>query len=373
VKPPDQPRRPPKRAFSGLAGRESPADAAESAEAVAADETSKPLAEIIPFPEAQQPQPASAPKRGRPRKHADNASKQKKYRERRNSIAIIGERVANQTQVSTDNTLTMKWFIPGAGHGKGLMITGGYDKKKINEVRAAADRAEKGRRVHPKGYGSDEDGDRRGEKQESENTFTCKIRFPKNDALTDYEKQEILDDLARVNTSEEPCEELAGVDKKDLDKYRVVRCDLCAAIIGVSYWGPSWEHFRAEHFMKEHPKFVWKTWRDATPKPPLKPTKRSQACREDHIGAAKRLGEERTLDRVHCRKCRKLIYDPTNPRSPYFRNTQIKNNNPNEIKDLTSKVNSNPIRGEIHTSPSASQLEPQGIVDTQDILNKEVA
>ncbi len=355
--PAQQRRAPTKRAFHGLSG--------------------SPLAEIIPFPEPQQPQqPAPAPKRGRPRKHKDNAARQKAHRERRDS-GVAGERAAKQLQVSTDNTLMIPiremWFIPGADHGKGLMITGGYDPKKVNRVRAAADRAEKGRRVHPKGYGSDEDGSRRGEKQDNENTFTCKIRFPKNDALTDYEKQEILIDLSRENTTEETCEELAGIDKKDLDKFHVVRCDLCAAIIGVSYWGPSWEHFRAEHFMKEHPKFVWKTWRDATPKPPLKPVKCSRVCREDHIGAAERLGEEGARARINCRKCRKLIYDPTDPRSPYFRNTQTKNNKPNEIKELTSKINSNPFIGEIHTSPSASQQEPRGIVNTQDIQNKEVA
>ena len=60
----NQRRAPAKRAFHGLSG--------------------SPLAEVIPFPEPEQ-QPAPAPKRGRPRKHPDNASKQKAHRERKAS------------------------------------------------------------------------------------------------------------------------------------------------------------------------------------------------------------------------------------------------------------------------------------------------
>jgi hypothetical protein len=362
VKPPD----PPKRAFTRLVGRESPEDSAESAEAVAADAGVSPLAEIIPFPEPQQPHPESAPNRGRPRKHKDNAAKQKAHRERRDSGAIAGERVAKKPKVSTDNTLMVpiheKWFIPGAAHGKGLMITGEYNSRKIKQVTAAHDRDENGRRVRPEGYGVDSDSD----EIISDWTLSRKIWFPKIDKLDDAEKWRILVDLVRENTEEEPCQDLENVAKQYWKDYHTVRCLLCNQTLGTALWILAGDGFTIPHFMSKHLRLVQKTLKACAPKPAPKP------CSEDHVGTAKRLGEVNTVGRVYCKRCRKLIFDSTDPRSPYFRNKSSEGTKSSEVNHLSEKMKLSPIRGET-TSPSASQQEPQGIANTQDIQNKEVA
>jgi hypothetical protein len=316
-----------------------------------------PLAEVIPFPEQpQQSQPEPAPKRGRPRKHTDNASKQKTYRERRSSIAIIGERVAKQPRVSSNNTLMIpiheKWFMPGADHGKGQYITGGYDSKKIEQVQAAIDRDLNGRRVRPKGHApyADEPEDansgekgKGAEKIENGYTFSHKIRFPKNDKLTDYEKEKILIDFARENTEEEPCPESEDVAEKYRDQYHTTRCLLCNATLGVSFWPLSCDGFTLPHFMSNHLRPVQKTWKTCAPKVAPK------RCSGDHVGAAQRLRDTGAVGNYYCKKCKRLILGVE------FRIEPPMYVNQNTRNELTSKINASPIRGKGMSYPPASQ------------------
>jgi hypothetical protein len=331
--------RPTKRAFRGLVG--------------------SPLAEIIPFPESKSqaaPASAPAPKRGRPPKHMDAAAKQKAYRERKNSPFVI------EKPPSTDNQLMIpileRGFIPDADHGRGLLVTGGYSPAKIAAICAAADRDENGRRVHPKGYGANADEEMTSlEKKnvlQTDRSFTRKIHFPKIDKLDDAEKRQILLDLARENTEDEPAQDLEDVAAQYRKDYRTVRCLLCDQILGTSLWPLATDGFTLLHFLSTHPRLVRKAWKANAPK------RAPKRCTVDHVGTAKRLHEHGDEGAFYCKSCRKLVFD-----SKYFRNEPPMYVKRNTINELTQTIDLNPMYGEVETPPSTSPSGPGSPIKTE--------
>jgi hypothetical protein len=336
-----------------------------------------PLARIIPFPTPEPQQPAldsaPAPKRGRgrPRKHADNAAKQKAHREQRATDALTKTLVGPTTPLGTDG----RWFIKGAPHGMGEYVTGGYDSAKCGEVRAARDRDKRGRRVRPKGAGPISDdtteiwsnkNEQQFQKSEERFQFANKFRFPKTNKLDEYEKEQILKrficDNVDMETCKEFCEELEDVAERYWPDYYTIHCALCDARLGVGFWPVESYGFVTNHFDTRHKRALWKAWRDAAPKGPPKTAKGAKGravrkCLEDHEQFAKFLATlgDLGVSGVRCEKCRRIIYPMTDARSPYFRNASSNDGKLSTIIELEPKVNSNPIRGEISTSSSGSQ------------------
>jgi hypothetical protein len=130
-------------------------------------------------------------RRGRPRKFASDAARMRHNRAQQKEKAKLDpqhwEKVLGDEGLSANAGL----YMPDADHGKGLLITGGYDTDKIHEVVGASERDGKdiddlslerggtGRRVKPKGYGKVldeldpfEDGEQR--RQESDEHFAQK-------------------------------------------------------------------------------------------------------------------------------------------------------------------------------------------------------
>jgi hypothetical protein len=346
-----------------------------------------PLARIIPFPEPETPPPPAAPKkrgRGRPRKHADNATKQKTYRGRRDSGEIAAERMeakygTNGERLPAALTETVSsgdagWFIKGAPHGVGRYVTGGYDSAQCDRTRAANDRSEHGGRAKPKGAGpySDEEKEMWGADQkrhgtyEDEEKFTKKIHFPKTNKLDEYEKEQIFKGFIRDSVLAEPCkefcEELENVGERYWADYSTFHCSLCGERLGVSWLPVETVDFVVEHFQDNHKRARWKAIRESAPSGPPKTAKGAKGrpvrkCLEDHAQAAKFLAElgELGVGGAPCKKCRRIIYSAADARSPYFRNTPPNDPKPNNVIELTSKMNSNPMGGEVHTSSSGSQ------------------
>lgn len=309
-----QRRTPPKRAFRGLSG--------------------SPLAEVIAFPESRQPhQPAAVAKRGRPRKHADNAAKQKAHRARKASEKSSKSVVPVKAITGHDGAM----FMTGAPHGVGKLVTGGYGSDKIAQVSAAHDRDESGRRVHAEGYGKNADSHddmtplEKRDSLEEEETFSRKIRFPKKNALTDYEKDELLKDLIRENTEGAP-EMSDGWDENSVVhiKPSTLRCLLCGEPIVARTW--TWQAAQ-QHFMARHRSIVRAAWRAASPKA------RPVAARSN------------SLD---------------------FRNTPSSKPKSKQSNVLPSKIDLSPMGGRMQTSSPVVASPPEGR-NIQDIPNKEVA
>lgn len=94
-----------------------------------------------------------APRRGRPRKHASNSSRQKAYRERlkeRNPAAPTRSTSLkdwNLYLAAHGLSVNQGLYLEGAPQGCGRLTSGGYDSEHIGYVIAAHDEAESGRRV----------------------------------------------------------------------------------------------------------------------------------------------------------------------------------------------------------------------------------
>jgi len=75
-------------------------------------------------------------KRGRPKKHADAAARQRASRANKERLSEIAEMERGQQidQKAQRNGKTTPWFIPDAPHAKGLLNTGGYGSEHISEV-----------------------------------------------------------------------------------------------------------------------------------------------------------------------------------------------------------------------------------------------
>jgi len=160
-------------------------------------------------------------------------------------------------------------LMADAPHGMGLLITGGYGNEKIGQVAAAHDRDEGGRRVRPKGYGKNADSHddmttlERRDLVETDWAFARRIRFPKKDALTDYEKEEILKDLIRENTEGAP-ESTDGWDENSVVRIEpsTVRCLLCGEPIVTRTW--TWQTAQ-QHFLSRHKALVRRAWKASAP------------------------------------------------------------------------------------------------------------
>jgi hypothetical protein len=91
------------------------------------------------------PRPDLLPKRcGRPKKHASAAERQREYRRRKKEEIekVNGER-DRQVQIAElkrSQSVDGPFIMNDADHGKGLLVTGGYDYQKIDVVDAATKR-----------------------------------------------------------------------------------------------------------------------------------------------------------------------------------------------------------------------------------------
>jgi hypothetical protein len=127
-----------RRAFSGLAG--------------------SPLA----VPQAES---TKSTRRGRPRKFANDATRMRHNRAAEKQALELDPEHWEKVLRDEGLSVSAGMYMPDADHGKGLLITGGYDTDKIHEVVGASERDGKnindmsleasgsGRRVKPKGYG----------------------------------------------------------------------------------------------------------------------------------------------------------------------------------------------------------------------------
>jgi hypothetical protein len=111
---------------------------------------------------------AESPKsnrRGRPRKFASDAARMRHNRAQQKEKAELDPQHWEEVLGDEGLSAGAGMYMPDADHGKGLLITGGYDTDKIHEVVGASERDGKdvddlslerggtGRRVKPKGYG----------------------------------------------------------------------------------------------------------------------------------------------------------------------------------------------------------------------------
>jgi hypothetical protein len=168
---------PAKRAFTGLAG--------------------SPLASVEPTPEPKT-------KRGRPRKHQNDASKQSAYRKTHNERIAKAEAAKAQDDAinavlkSSEFSMNRGMYMTDAPQGCGLIVyVGSRRKSELIEGKKQTEEEQGGKRIQPRGNAPDdaeEDHDTGKEKKgdEKEHTFAPK-HFPKNWKLTPREREMIME------------------------------------------------------------------------------------------------------------------------------------------------------------------------------------
>jgi hypothetical protein len=189
--------------------------------------------------------PVQKPKRGRPRRHADNADRQASYRNRKMMAKL------RHVMKGDENADSRGKYMTEAPHGKGLLITGGYDLQKIEQVNAARELAEdekrNGRRVQRAGYGPDSTEHTLPEEKDSTFQFKRKFRIPKNWNLDDRGKEELIRDMVMQHI--EPALE-------NPDWWQCMECP-------VTFNFPSQA---VNHFTECHHKMLQKEIRDSQPR-----------------------------------------------------------------------------------------------------------
>lgn len=197
--------------------------------------------------------PTTPPKRGRPRKYATNAEKQVAYRNRVNRRTDEKIKQGALLKALAHCSDDRGKYMTDAPHGKGLLVSGGYDPAKVEQVQAAHERSEHGGRKKAQGHAptwkqvqSSKD------EQETQFTFMGKIRFPKRWKLSDAEKEEIVAKLVR-NNFEIPDTSTATEWNPETKTYDMIpgtyRCRVCEA-------RADWWHEAVDHFITAHAKLV---------------------------------------------------------------------------------------------------------------------
>lgn len=193
------------------------------------------------------------------------------------------ERVEEIEGIHKTRNVVPPFVMTDAPHGKGLLVTGGYDNDKIEEIEHAQENS-KGR-VTGKGHGSLDDAtdlEVEWDDQFVENKFR---------RLKRGKKVRRLHELIRQSTF---VRETKSTDPREKRIHRVLCCLHCKVEISLS---PEQDLELSYRHMWEHHRDVFNSWM----------TKLDGAgCLEDHEGMKNRhAGGHRS---VYCAHCRKLIW-----------------------------------------------------------------
>jgi hypothetical protein len=227
------------RLFSGLAG----SPLARTSETVTPIPASTPSAETV----AELSEQILKKKPGPARKYADAAARQRACRERKAQKAVEAAEWQRYQDIIAANH-DQKGRLPNEH-------SGGFDPEKIAQISSAADRAENGRRVRPKGHGlkahEETPGlDRKGKKIDPETDFTFidKQKFGLNWKLDESDKKQITFDLAKdvfeVQERSGDTEFAATVTDVGID-HILLKCLLCNQVCNI--WLQAAEHVEKHH------------------------------------------------------------------------------------------------------------------------------
>ena len=189
---------------------------------------------------------------------------------------------------------TPVFVMTDAPHGKGLLVTGGYDGEKVGQV--VAKQNEDGRRCKPSGHGADENG----RPLKGSHLFG---EFPSDEA-TEFDDTFVEKQFKRTISPKE-VRILRGfvfqhTRKKSTDgAFFCLGCDK-----PVATFQSDLNELAFQHFMEAHVNDLWPILRDRLA---------SRGCPEDHEGWVQRHGGGDIA--VRCKRCRKLLYKPPRRRS----------------------------------------------------------
>jgi hypothetical protein len=276
------PRKPPaKRLFSGVVGStharldemETPAQAA-------------PVAVAVMEPPAEKSSSAIRAAKWREKQKKRNPGFDKQEAERKRDERAEIDRIQQIEDTLRENPnppfVLKDWLTETSSK---VIVTGGYDSTKIEQVSSAHEQSRHGRRVKPKGYGS----------KNIENTTTgdLPVEFDSSFAEKWFKKTKtprevrVLHEFIRELTKKSP----------------MLVCLLCKQQLAPG--NDPGDNIAAGylHFMNQHPE-SFKILYDRL---------RKIGCQEDHEGMARRYGNG-TLP-VHCGRCRNLLYKPPGEKS----------------------------------------------------------
>jgi hypothetical protein len=233
--------------------------------------------DVVPVPQVPQ---EIIGKVGRPKKHADDAARQRACRARKASKAAIKAEEQRWSDICRQHN-DQRGRLPGE-------FSGGYDPCKIGEMRSASDERESGRRVKARGASlhSHEEVPWKLQAPETDNTFILRKRFDLNWSLDDRQKEIILKDLAEIAFAAEKRNPDTTFDPKvqDVEIQNVLTCRSCG--LSVNIWMQA-----ASHLEQHHGRIVRQRFKQLTP--------RSVACTEDSHAVA------RVYGRRFCKHCHK--------------------------------------------------------------------
>ena len=205
----------------------------------------------------------------------------------------------NQPHASND-------FMRNAPSGKGQLVTGGYDSTKVEQVLAAHELAERNRELNgpkggPTGHAPQFEDDAGGRELVSQ--FMRKLRFGKKSSkLSESEIEKVIEKIVVEHFDNEGTKEWSDHPHKWGDTFR---CKLAKRHKPCGFLAANW-YEAVKHLVEDHHKIVRKRVKEATPRHWSKP--KPKCTDQDHAETIERLrvrGEK--VDDLHCGRCGHLL------------------------------------------------------------------